>query len=132
MQIRKRAVNVLQAPNAITSTGLVEVFQRLEMFAQNGHPRFVLDCSKFEAMESREINFLLNCLEEAMKHNGDIRLADLAPSVHAGLRSSGVSHLFEVYDSVESAVHSYHTSPVSMAPLYSEVAVSAQDSEYAA
>lgn len=132
MSIRKRAVNILQLPGQISSSSHAEILRRLKLAVQSGHPRFVLDCSRVEVMGPEEIQFLLCCLEEAMKHNGDVRLATVTPEARAVLQSAGISRLFEIYGSTESAIHSYQVRPASMAPLYSETAESHQDGEYAA
>jgi len=132
MSIRKRAVNILQLPGQISSSSHAEILRRLKLAVQSGHPRFVLDCSRVEVMGPDEIQFLLCCLEEAMKHNGDVRLATVTPEARAVLQNAGISRLFEIYGSTESAIHSYQVRPASMAPLYSETAESHQDGEYAA
>lgn len=132
MSIRKRAVNVLQLPGQISSSNHAEILRRLKLAVQSGHPRFVLDCSRLEIIGPEEIQFLLSCLEEVMKHNGDVRLATVTPEVRAVLQDAGISRLFEIYGSTESAIHSYQVRPASMAPLYAETAEAKQDSDYAA
>ncbi|WP_187143024.1 STAS domain-containing protein [Terriglobus albidus] len=132
MSIRKRAVNILQLPGQISSSSHAEILRRLKLAVQSGHPRFVLDCSRIEVMGAEEIQFILSCLEEAMKHNGDVRLAAVTPEARAVLQNAGISRLFEIYGSTESAIHSYQVRPASMAPLYSETAETQPDSEYAA
>ncbi|WP_263418576.1 STAS domain-containing protein [Terriglobus albidus] len=132
MSIRKRAVNILQLPGQISVNSHADMLRRLKTAAQNGHPRFVLDCSKIETMGTEEIQFLLCCLEEVMKHNGDVRLATVTPEARTVLQNAGISRLFEIYGSIESAIHSYQVRPASMAPLYTESAETHQDSEYAA
>lgn len=132
MSIRKRAVNILQLPGQISSSSHGEILRRLKQAIQSGHPRFVLDCSKIQIMGPEEIQFLLSCLEEVMKHNGDVRLATVTPEARAVLQDAGISRLFEIYGSTESAIHSYQVRPASMAPLYAEAAEVNQDGEYAA
>jgi len=132
MSIKKRAVNILQLPGQISSSSHAETLRRLKLAVQSGHPRFVLDCSQIEVMGMKEVQFLLCCLEEVMKHNGDVRLAAVTPEARAVLQNAGISRLFEIYGSTESAIHSYQVRPASMAPLYSEPAAANPDSEYAA
>jgi len=133
MAMIKRSVSIHQVPSEITSSNQMELLRRLEMAVENGHPRFVLDCSKMENVGPSEMHFLLCCLEEAMKQNGDVRLAGLNPLAQANLRQSGVARLFEVFDTAENAVRSYQVRPASAAPLafepYEAVDV---ESEYAA
>jgi anti-anti-sigma factor len=127
MFIRKDAVNVHQAPGKISSTSHIEFLRRLEKSAENGPPRFVLDCCSFERMGTSEIRFLLGCLEEVMKHNGDLRLAMLRPELQNALRLARIDRLFEMYETTEGAIYSYQLNRVSMA-----IADRDQATEYAA
>jgi len=117
MLIKKNAVNVHQAPAKINSNSHVEYLRCLEMSAENGHPRWVLDCSQLEQIGTSEIRFLLDCLEEAMKHNGDVRLAMPRPELQTALRQAGIDRLFEMYETTESAIRSYQLNRLSMNPL---------------
>jgi len=130
MSMRKRTVSVHQVPDEISSTSQMELLRRLEMSVENGHPRFVLDCSNLESVGSLEMRFLLCCLEEAMKHNGDVRLSVLRPQAQAVLQRAGIDRLFEIFDTTESAVHSYELRPSSLAPLSFQALE--LDTEYAA
>lgn len=130
MSSRKRTVSIHQVPSEISSSSQMELLSRLEMSVENGQPRFVLDCSQLVDIGSPEIHFLLCCLEEAMKHNGDVRLAVLRPQAQAALRDAGVGRLFEIFDTTENAVRSYQFRPSSLAPLsYESVDL---DTDYAA
>jgi len=132
MSIGKQAVSIHQISSEITSTSQMELLRRSFMSVENGHPRFVLDCSNVATITPTVVRCLIGCLEEAMKLNGDVRLARLQPEAEAVFRQSGVGRLFELYDSVETAVRSYQVSPVSMMPLSFEVAAIEQDTKYAA
>ena len=70
-------------------------------------PRVVLDCSLLADLDASAIHFLLCCLEEAMKRNGDIRLAALAPHARARFEMAGADRIFEIYDTIADAVDSY-------------------------
>jgi anti-anti-sigma factor len=126
----RNAVSVYHTPSEISSTSQVEFLRRLEIAAQNGHPRFVLDCSALERIGPAEIRFLLSCLEEVMKHNGDVRLAMLHPDVKAALHQAGMDRLFEMYETTENAVLSYQRRLGSMTAV--DIANEDQATEYAA
>ena len=55
-----------------------------------------LTCGKWTALS---MHVLLCCLEEALKRNGDVKLAGLTPPAKAGLQMAGVDRVFEIYDS---------------------------------
>jgi hypothetical protein len=57
---------------------------------------------------SCSIHLLLCCLEEAMKRNGDIRLAALDPGVKAAFAKAEVDSLFQSFENVSEAVESFH------------------------
>jgi len=133
MSVTKRAVNVLQVPSPLSPLAEVEVLHKLQMSAENAqHARFVLDCTSLQTIGSIEFDFLLTCLEEVMKYNGDLRLAKLSPMARANLTNLGIAHLFEVFETTENAVHSYQVRPTSMAPLNYVAEEFVSDSKYAA
>lgn len=114
MSIIERPVIVHQLP--VSTASRMEVLHKLQTVAEGSRPRFVLDCSTIQNLGSSEIYFLLCCLEEAMKNNGDVRLAGLKPLARASFHESALGRLFETYDSVESAIRSYQTQPTSTVP----------------
>jgi len=73
-------------------------------------PRLVLDCSKVRQLDSAGIQVLLHCLEEAMKRNGDVKLAAVPPAAAAFLELTKVDSLFEAFDSAADAVNSFYQS----------------------
>ena len=49
--------------------------------------------------------------EEAIKRNGDVRLAGISPGVIATLESTGVISLFEIFGSNAEAINSFYPHP---------------------
>jgi len=122
MIIRERAVNVIKLPATISPASHQGLMRVVSSVIEVKQPRIVLDCSSVEFMGSGEIGFLLTCLEEVMKRNGDVRLATLLPHANAILQSVGVARLFEIYETAEIATDSYKLRSVSMAPLHDGIA----------
>ena len=81
MSIKKRNVSVHQIPSNISSISQIALIHALEMSVENGHPRFVLDCSRLENVGSAEMHLLLCCLEttEHAVRSYQLRSASLAP-----------------------------------------------------
>lgn len=82
-------------------------------------PCVVLDFSKVRQLDEEGIQVLLRCLEEAMRRNGDVKLAAVPPGVAKTLELIGVQRLFEVFDSAVHAVDSFHhlaVNPLQQAP----------------
>jgi len=72
-------------------------------------PYLVLDCSGLESIDKPEMRVLLNCLAEALKRNGDVRLAGVSKEAMAALESTGVAGLFRIFSTSAEAAASYHT-----------------------
>ena len=108
MTIRTRDVKVHQVPEKVTASDEQKFLRDLQKDVEIERPRFVLDCSKLRQMDNAAIHLLLSCLEEAMKRNGDVRLASLRPAAEATLRKAGMHRLFEIYVTTDVAVLSFY------------------------
>jgi anti-anti-sigma regulatory factor len=75
-------------------------------------PRFVFDFAHVRELDAVGIHLLLQCLEEVMKLNGDVKLAALPPGPAAMLERAGVDSLFEIFDSTADAVQSFYHLPL--------------------
>jgi anti-sigma B factor antagonist len=111
MTIPKRAVEVRQLPERLSGKqeriSLCEIQSCLDV----DRPRLVLDCSNLPQLEKPVIHLLLCCLEEALKRNGDIKLAALPAGAQEVLRPTGVDRLFDIHETVANAVNSFHQFP---------------------
>ena len=107
MLIRVRSVEVHQVPGQVNAICEHNFVLALRKSVTTERPRFVLDCSKVCEMNSATIRLLLSSLEEAMKRNGDVRLASLHHNAEAALSMSGVSKLFRIYSTLEAASQSF-------------------------
>jgi anti-anti-sigma factor len=108
----RRPVAVKQLPEKFSLQQGREFFRQLEACLNSDRPRIVLDCSKLQHLDTAGIHVLLRCLEEAMKRNGDVKLAALSARPAATLELSGVNRLFESFDTTADAVHSFQQLPV--------------------
>ncbi len=105
--MRMRAVTVGQFPGTLSKEQRRIFLREMESSLHVDRPRVVLDCSEISQLDKAVIQLLLTCLEEAMKRNGDIKLAAMPPEVRESLKQVGVSHLFEIFDTVVDAVISF-------------------------
>jgi anti-anti-sigma factor len=96
-------------------------FQELETRMNIDRPCMVLDCSRVREMDRFAIHMLLCCLEEAMKRDGDVKLAAVSPSARETLETTRVDRLFEIYDTETEAVNSFFRPNVERT-LYARVA----------
>ena len=109
MKYRKRFIEVRTLPPQIDGARMRTLYRDLESCINVDSPAVVLDCSILCHADKPAIHFLLCCLEEAMKRNGDIRLAALQPELMSEVQATGVDALFEIYETVEDALESFQT-----------------------
>lgn len=119
--IAGRLVTVKQLPEKLTGNQGRDFFCEVEPFLLADRTRMVLDCSKVKQLDSAGIQVLLRCLEEAMKGNGDVKLAAIPPSAAAILELTRVDCLFEVFDTTADAVNSFHQFPIEYSAVASGV-----------
>jgi anti-anti-sigma factor len=110
--IAGRLVALKQLPEKLSVKQGRLFFREVEPYLKADRPRMVLDCSKVQQLDSAGIQVLLRCLEEALKRNGDVKLAAIPPGAAATLELTRVDRLFEVFDSTADAVNSFHQSPL--------------------
>jgi anti-anti-sigma factor len=108
MAFKLRAVSVKQLPESLDSRQWQSFFREVESCMNVDRPCVVLDCSRVRRMGSTSTNLLLCCLEEAMKRNGDVKLAAVPPDARTILELTGVDGLFEIFDTSQSAIDSFH------------------------
>ncbi|HEY6445319.1 MAG TPA: STAS domain-containing protein [Acidobacteriaceae bacterium] len=111
-----RAVTVHEIPDRVTSASERRFLRDLQNYVETERPRLVLDCSRVLQMDRATVHLLLSCLEEAMKRNGDAKLAALRPEARATLQFVGVHRLFEMYTTTSEAIQSFRHRPAGVAP----------------
>jgi anti-anti-sigma factor len=112
MSLRVCAVTVKQFPEKVNIEQGRLFLRELESNMDVERPYIVFDCSQVLQMDMSAVQLLLNCLEDAMKRNGDIKLAAIPADAKAVLKQTGVDHLFEVFDTNDDAVNSFHRLPL--------------------
>ena len=120
MNLPARAVIVEQLPETgdprRARAFLRELSSNLEQVTR---PRVVLDCGRLQNVDGAGLHLLLCCLEEAMKRNGDVRLAAVPEQAQIAFRALGIDRLFRAYGSVVEAAESFRGTarlPTTIAP----------------
>src|ERR1700731_3680571 len=111
MTTMAKSVAVKQLPEKLSVTQGRAFFRELESCLNSDRPRLVLDCSRLQHLDSAGIHVMLRCLEEAMKRNGDVKLAALPARAATTLELTGVHRLFESFDTIADAVPSFPHPP---------------------
>ena len=118
-------VVVMQLPEQLNQGGVRNFLPELEPLLECHRPRIVLDCSQVRYIDGAGAEMMLHCLEEAMKRDGDLKLAALSPESEVMLELMRVARVFEVFTTCEEAVRSFNTVPVEPvsqdAPWYANV-----------
>jgi anti-anti-sigma regulatory factor len=107
MRQRSTPVEVLQLTETFNPERQRMFMSELESRMDAIRPCIVLDCSNLRELGKPTVHLLLCCLEEAMKRNGDIRLAAIPPGASMMFDLSELDGLFEVFDTISGAVNSF-------------------------
>jgi anti-anti-sigma factor len=101
----------MQLPEQLTNGFVKPFWAELQPLLESDRPRLVLDCSQIRQIDSAGVEMLLQCMEEAMKRDGDVKLAALSPQSEVILELMRVGRLFETFDTSPEAVQSFHAVP---------------------
>ncbi len=107
MTFQRRAVTVKQLPAVFGREQERAFLRELESSLKVSRPCIVLDCSQTQQMDKSAVHLLLCCLEEAMKLNGDVRLAAVRPGTRVNLRLLGIDRLFKIFETTAEATDSF-------------------------
>jgi anti-sigma B factor antagonist len=104
-------VIVMHVPEQLNAAAVRNFMQELGPLLESNRPRIVLDCSQVRSIDSVGVEMLLHCLEEALKRDGDLKLAALSPQADVILELMRIARVFEAFRTSEEAVRSFTTVP---------------------
>jgi anti-anti-sigma factor len=79
----------------------------VEPLLRADRPQLVFDLSNVRRLDSAGVDMLLRCMSEAMKHDGDVKLASPSAEALAVLELTRTGRLFEIYENATDAARSY-------------------------
>lgn len=100
-------VIVMELPETLNYAEGKRFCAELQPLLESNRPRIVLDCSQVQHMDSAGIEILLDCMAEAMKRDGDLKLAAVSPASAAIMELMRVDRLFEVFETTDEAILSF-------------------------
>ena len=112
----RNPVIVMQVPAELNYAEGKAFLLEVEPLLEHDRPRVVLDCSEVRHVDSAGIELLLQCMERAMKRDGDVKLAAVSPTTMAILELMRADRVFEIFETAEQAVASFHYVPSAEAP----------------
>jgi len=104
-------VIVMQLPEELKRQEVGPFLDELQPLLESDRPRVVLDCSQVRHMDSAGVEMLLHCIQEAMKRDGDLKLAAISPESAVILELMRVDRLFEIFNTPDEAVQSFQGLP---------------------
>lgn len=117
MTFRSKNVVVRELPAKLDRRSETVLMNDLRAAMKVERPAVVLDCARMREMDATAIHLLLCCLEEAMKRNGDVRLAGVSSVAKESLRGLRIDQLFRIFETSEQAVDSFQRRGAFVAPL---------------
>jgi anti-sigma B factor antagonist len=103
-----KPVVVKHLPENLGAQQCQAFFRDLQPALETDRPRLVFDFRNVRQLDSAGVEFLLRCMEEAMKRNGDLKLSSVSPQLAVILEMTRVDRLFEIFDNSTDAVESFH------------------------
>src|ERR1700691_2064033 len=97
----RNPVVVMELPAMLDAIEGPAFFNEVSPLLENDRPNLVFDCSQLRHVDSAGIEILLQCMEEAMKRDGDVKLAVVSPACEAILELMRVDRVFEMFASTE-------------------------------
>ena len=116
MKIQERFIAVKYLPEKVSAKEGRAIFLDFQASMEVDRPRIVIDCSKLRELDKPAVHLLLCCLKEVMKRNGDVKLAALPPGSAAVQERTGMARLFDIHDTADEAVESFHRLPTARGP----------------
>ena len=106
MESGKPAI-VRQLPERFIKGELDEFCRQVEALLGAERPWLVFDFSAVKEIDRYGAEMLVACLKQALKANGDIKLASIPAAPEVILELTGASRVFEAYPNVFEAVQSF-------------------------
>src|ERR1700730_15702237 len=100
-------VIVMELPETLNHVEGEKFVAELQPLLETHRPRIVLDCSQVQHMDSAGIETLLYCMQEAMKRDGDLKLAAVSPAAATIMELMRFDRLFEFFETAEEAPRSF-------------------------
>jgi anti-sigma B factor antagonist len=102
-----KPVVIKRLPAAMHAAGAKAFYTEVQPLLRTDRPQLVFDLSQTERLDVAGVEILLRCMREAMRRDGDIKLAALSPAAATVLELTRAERLFEIYETSTDAVRSY-------------------------
>ena len=102
-----RPVVVKRVPERMNLRQARQFHEQVRPFFRVDRPQIVFDLSAVRQLDAAGVDMLLQCMTEASRHDGDLKLASLSPQASVVLELTRTDRLFEIYETATDAVKSF-------------------------
>lgn len=102
-----RPVVVKRVPERMNLRQARQFQQEVRPFFKIDRPQIVFDLSAVRLLDAAGIDMLLQCMTEASRRDGDLKLASVSPQAAVVLELTRTDRLFEIYETATDAVKSF-------------------------
>jgi anti-sigma B factor antagonist len=107
METISRPVVVKRMPERMNLKQARKFWKEVQPFLNSDRPQVVFDMSQVRHLDAAGIDMLLECMREAVKRDGDVKLAALSAQSAVVLELTRTGRLFEIYETSTAAVKSF-------------------------
>ncbi len=107
MEISSRPVVVKRMPERMNLKQARSFLKEVQPFLNSDRPQVVFDMSQVRHIDAAGVDVLLQCMRQAVKRDGDLKLAALSPQAAIVLELTRTGRLFEIYENSTAAVKSF-------------------------
>ena len=102
-----RPVVVKRMPERLNLRTARQFEREVQPFLTSDRPQVVFDLSQVRHLDAAGVDMLLRCMTQAMKRDGDLKLAALSDHALTILELTRTDRLFEMYETSTDAVRSF-------------------------
>lgn len=102
-----RPVLVKRMPPIMDLRHARDFMRQVQPLLDKDRPQVVFDLSQVERLDAAGIEVLMYCMAEAMKRDGDVKLAGLTDAAMIVLEMTRTDRLFEIFRTSTDAVRSF-------------------------
>jgi anti-anti-sigma factor len=107
MSSPSRPVIVTRVPETMNGRGARAFYKGISAVFSSDRPQIVFDMCRTEHVDSVGISVFVQCIRQATRHDGDIRLAGVLPQIAVIFELTRIGRLFETYESSTAAAKSF-------------------------
>jgi anti-sigma B factor antagonist len=104
---KSRPVVVKRMPEHLNLVQARKFLKEIQPMLNSDRPQLVFDLSTVRQLDAAGVDMLLHCMSEAMKRDGDVKLAGLSAQAAVILEMTRTDRLFEIYETSTDAARSF-------------------------